>query len=135
MPNKTIFIMIVTTILLVFFSSVNAKTVQEALVEMANTINKQLPMMVDNETQWDTTVTFNRKVIYLYTLIKYSSNDLSKSQLNSIKADQSKILINSYCTLPKMAVFKKNKVDMDYTYRGKNGKHLITIPINYKDCN
>ncbi len=134
MRLKHIIIVIIAISSLSMVFNAQAESIQDDLITMVNTINKQLPMTIDKETRWDSSVAMGKKVIYLYTLINFTAKQLSKTQVTKFTEIQTKTLVNNYCTLPAMAVFKNNAIKLDYTYRGKEGKHIITIPIAQTDC-
>lgn len=89
-------------------------------------------MMVDKETQLDSTIGGpGKKFTYLYTLVNFSSQEISWQQFNNSLSTN---LRNSVCSSKEMEVFFKNGVQVVYKYRGKDGVIIGDIVINPSDC-
>jgi hypothetical protein len=106
-------------------------TIQDALYETASEINRNLPMMLDSETQLDSTIPLpNKTFMYSYTMINYVASEVDKDFFVS---EMRPSLISTVSTLPEMATFRDNDVTVAYKYRGKDGAEIATIKITPED--
>ncbi len=103
----------------------------QILIETVSELNRSLPMMVDSETRLDNAMGFNKILKYNNTLINYTANEISPS--NIFNALDKKIT-NSVCTSKEMKIFLDNDVTISYSYSGKNGKHIIDIKVSKSKC-
>lgn len=114
-----------------FFEGKKESELNSVLIQAANQINQNLPMMVDSETRLDSTVGINNQFRYNYTMINYPAEELDSKAFKEAMQPQ---LINSVCTTKEMEVFMKNGVPVTYAYHGKNGKQVTTITIHPSQC-
>ncbi len=113
-------------------SSSQRVTVDEAIVEMANKLNKQLPMAVDRDTRWDSiSPGVGRQFTYYYTFVNLQSQEFDRAAWHR---EASSILRNKVCTNPDMEVFFKNGVSISYSYQGKDGGHVGKVTLSPSDC-
>ena len=49
-------------------------TIERELLEISNQVNRQLPMMIDEETRCDTTFVIGKKIVYKYTMVNLVSD-------------------------------------------------------------
>lgn len=103
----------------------------ELLLKTASDLNAKLPMMVDSETRLDSSVALNRSFRYNYTLVNYTSFDVSASDLRNALEQK---LINNVCTTSEMQVFMKNGVTVGYAYYGKDGRQITVISVSPAQC-
>jgi len=122
----------------VFFTNLygeklDRKTIQSAefLSEVASSLNKQLPMMIDKETRLDSVYGTKKNLVFKYTLVNISYGDYTKKQIKDALYDNIK---NSVCTNPKTVIFPKNGININYDYYSKRGKFMAEITISPKDC-
>ena len=103
----------------------------KALVEAANQINQNLPIMVDSDTRWDSTMAFPGKVFsYYLTIINYTVDEIDAE---AFEIEIRPNLINNIKTNSDMKDFRNNKVTLNYVYRDKNNIEIIQIKITYDD--
>jgi hypothetical protein len=77
--------------------------VEEALAKVVDQINKQLPMTVDRDTRWDSTVAGpGRRFAFHYTIITARSTEVDATRFFQAMSSH---LRNSVCTNPDMRVF------------------------------
>jgi hypothetical protein len=136
MNKKTgIFIAVIAVILFsVAVTSGRAQDVTSGkyLGEIASELNKNLPMMVDKETEWISTAGLDRVIIYNYRLVNYNAADLSSAEL--VKSARP-MLTNAVCSTPETRdSFIKKGISMRYVYNDKNRVHVASIEITPKDC-
>ncbi len=105
--------------------------IDSALIAAASQLNKNLPMMIDSETRFDSSIGINRTFRYNYTLVNYAAEDVDPDQLKESLEMQ---LINTVCTTKEMEIFTKNNVPVTYAYHGKNGTQIKTITVNPSQC-
>ena len=101
------------------------------LIKVANEINKNCPMMVDQHTRLDNTMGGpGNSFAYIYTLVNHEATELD---IKSIKENLTPFLINMVKTSEEMKSFRENKVSLKYSYRDKSGVFLFSILINPED--
>ncbi len=95
---------------------------------IANELNKNCPMMVDEETRLDKVSLPSKTVFqYNYTLINYDKSQIDTTKLKDA-LEQNIIQITK--TNPQMQYQRDNNVTMNYFYNDKNGDYLMTIIIS-----
>jgi len=107
---------------------INEKYASSAFLnKYANDINKNLPVMVNKDTQLFSTAAQEKNFIYVYKLIN--------STKNQVNLDLDKeFIINGACTLPELKVLIANGVKIDYSYMDKDGVYIGKIPITITKC-
>jgi hypothetical protein len=130
---KKIFLILLLSIVLSGKESYERETFQSAifLSEIASSINKQLPMMVDKETRLDVVMGMKQNITYKYTLVNTNQNDFTSEEIENLLKQTIK---NSVCTNPKVRIFPENGVSMNYSYYSKDGKFMAEFTIFPKDC-
>lgn len=106
-------------------------TINKMLLKTANQVNSKLPIMVDANTRLDSTIGLNKQFRYDYTLVNYSSSQVSGSQLQNALG---KKLINNVCTSKALHVFVKDGVTFSYAYFGNDGKLITIISVAPSQC-
>lgn len=101
------------------------------MIETSRQINRQLPMMVDQETRLDTTVVLNREFYYKYTLINYKGNDVDKSRLYEWAESALKA---SFCDNDNIKKVLRVGVKFNYIYYGKDGIQIIIVTLDSNKC-
>jgi hypothetical protein len=104
----------------------------EILVKASSLVNQNLPVMIDSETRLDSTLGFNYKFTYVYTLVNYDADDLDKDAFIS---EYKKLVTNGACTTESLIPFFKSGVTVVYSYYGKDRKFIADIQITQSDCN
>jgi len=101
------------------------------LIKVANEINKNCPIMVDQVTRLDNTMAGpGNSIAYNYTLVNHEATELN---IESIKEYITPILINMVKTSEEMKSFREIKVSLKYNYRDKSGVFLFSVLINPED--
>ncbi len=102
-------------------------SIEKALNEAAIGVNKNCPMMVDQDTRLDHVAALPEKVFqYNYTLVNYSTSQVNGDSLRKYMEPG---IIKTIKTNPQLNHFRKNKVTMVYTYNDKDGKFLMKITV------
>lgn len=103
------------------------------LAKVASEINKTLPMMVDGETQLDTTIGTDNMIAYHYTLVNYDSSALDGDSFKSILIENG--LVRKVCSTPETYDnFISKGVEMRYSYFGNDGKFVTGITVKPSMC-
>ena len=131
---KTISSALVIVVLLLFVqcTSKNEK-LHHQLTEMAASLNKLTPVVIDPHTRFDS-VAVTKDVVfqYYYTIVDIDNpKELLRAQKNGIIENME----NAFATDKTLRVFKENKVTIEYIYRDttKRVVDIITItPDLYK---
>ncbi len=114
-----------------YYSGKQEGITDEVLLKTANDLNAKLPMMVDSETRLDSSVGLHHSFRYNYTLVNYTSFDISAADLRDAMEQK---LINSVCTTTEMQVFIKNGVTVSYAYYGSDGRQISVISVSPAQC-
>ena len=108
----------------------NESTV-EKLVQTSKELNARLPLNVDSDTRWDTTVPGPGKCLtYCYTLVNVSKSEINPGEVNAkIKPK----LLLYYRTNPDMKLFRDNRVTVHYMFKDKLGETVTSIEVTPDD--
>ncbi|MEM8722329.1 MAG: hypothetical protein AAGE84_24055 [Cyanobacteria bacterium P01_G01_bin.39] len=106
--------------------------ISELLVETANMMNKNLPMMVDSDTRWDSSFAGPGKMLsYKYTLIKYSASQIDGVQFaQNIRTP----LTDTICNNPATQIFSENGVLLNFNYYDNALNLIARVEIAPEDC-
>ncbi len=108
----------------------NGNNLESELTTMTNELNSSTPMMVDQVTRLDNALVKNGDtVVYNYTIIGYSYEELVVLFDEATKETQKTTLVNAAKTNPDLEYFRENKVNLEYSYRAEDGQHLFAIEI------
>ena len=107
-------------------------TIVSALTNMANQLNKSMPMTTDSDTTLDNILAspISPKFTYNYTL------NASLQEINSANffGQMKPKLVKAVCTSPDMKIFMENGVTVGYSYRAKDGAFAGKVEISPADC-
>ena len=106
--------------------------VEKLLLEVSAKTNKQLPVMVDEETRCDMTMVAGSKMVYKYTMIHYSSN---KEINQKFKKEITKTLVENQCSQENTVKLLNMGVSYNYIYFDKDGLMIASIDIDKSNCN
>ena len=107
-----------------FFKS---PSIDKALMEIANEVNKSCPVMIDSETLLKNAIALPNKTFqYNYMLV-----NMDKESIDTVEAKGylEPYIINSVRTIPEMQYFRDNKTIINYCYRDKMGNYVFTISV------
>jgi hypothetical protein len=105
--------------------------VDQALVLTSETMNRTLPVQIDSETRLDATSAGpGNRMTFFYTLVNFSPDNLDRAKFVEMLRRQ---IINGYKTSPDMASFRSKQVELQCTYRFKDGSPVATIGVSPKD--
>lgn len=109
-----------------------ATTSEDFLHQTANTINRVLPMMVDNNTRWDSSYAGpGRSLSYNYTLVNYSAANID----GSVFARNARgILTEKVCNEPTIAIFPQEGVLLNFNYYDNTRNLIARVKIEPSDC-
>ncbi|MDR3112341.1 MAG: hypothetical protein LBU55_04140 [Elusimicrobiota bacterium] len=114
----------------VIFMYLNASrnNVGDMLQRVSSSVNKKAPFAVSNDVRFDKSVVLPGNTIeYYFTLHNFTTEYLKNIDSFKEKAKQ------DIKADPKMAIFRKNKVDFVYIYNDKDKKEVARIKIGYDD--
>lgn len=113
-------------------SAASQLMVEEALVNTTDQINRLLPITLDPDTRWDSTVAGpGRRFTYHYTILTMRASKIDTPNFRRVMVTR---LRKSVCASPDTQVFIKNGVTVSYSYRGRDGRHVCNIDIWPRDC-
>ncbi|WDE10639.1 hypothetical protein [Thalassomonas haliotis] len=112
-------------------SQVEEPSIPEALKALVVAMNKSAPKMVDRETRLDSSYFLENKIIYKFTMINHSVDDLDSEKFLQLTT---KKVTNIICTYPNLEYFVNNKVDVAYSYFDKNNKYIAEVIVKTAEC-
>lgn len=102
-------------------------TLEKNLVEAANIINKNCPMMIDSETRLDNAIALPNNIFqYNYTLINMVKESINIEEMRQYLEPN---IVNFVKTQPDMKTMRDNKTTVNYSYKDKEGVFLLTISV------
>lgn len=109
----------------------HSKSTEERLVQTSKELNARLPLNVDSDTRWDTTVPGPGKCLtYCYTLINLSKSEIDPGEVAAKM--KPKLLVN-YRTSPGMKLFRDNRVTLRFVFKDKVGESVTMIQVSPDD--
>ncbi len=104
---------------------------ERRLATICKAMNAGLPAEASGGVRLDSVVAGpGRRATYNYTFVNLSSAEIDAAGLTAKIKPQ---LVNSYKTDPRMAELRKMGVEVQFQYRGKDGKIATTVAISPKD--
>ena len=103
----------------------------ETLQITADTLNKDLPTMLDTELRLDKVSAKDHKMYFDYTLVNFTPASMSGERLKSLMYEDVKTQV---CIDKEMVELLKKGMSVDYVYRGKEKKDIITFAFDAKVC-
>jgi hypothetical protein len=97
---------------------------EKAMIEFANEINKNCPIMIDGVTRLDNVISLPKKVFqYNYTILMAKDS----IKINELKDYLEPRIVNTVKTEPQMKIIRDNKITINYSYKDILGEHLFII--------
>jgi hypothetical protein len=105
---------------------------EDFLQMTAKMMNSSLPMMVDEDTQWDSSSAGPGKTLsYNYTLINYSAANIDSLLFaKNIRPT----ITNTICTTPATQIFPDNGVSLNFNYYDNTHNLIAKIQVAPSDC-
>lgn len=137
--NKNILWVIIFTLIVVLGGSIGkgvAKAVaerkeeahvRESIIDLAKDLNRQVPIMIDSDTRLDAVVAAQKNLLYKYTLINVSENEIDKKLFESFARNQ---IINTQTPKEDFIKALDMGIEFNYMYFDKDGKLISKIIIN-----
>ena len=111
--------------------TLNQQDFDTVLMEISNEINKNLPMMIDENTRVDSTLGGpGNKITHFYTLVNHSAQDID---IETLKPTLKKQLINNYKSSSGMKDLRENDVELQYIYRDNQAVELMKFIVTTSD--
>lgn len=134
-PNVLINVFIILGCVLSFNvqaqQSISQQEISTLLTQAAANVNKQVPMVLDEDTRLDSANTVANMFIYNNTMVNYTVNELD---VTTFTKNLQQIVIEPLCDNPSLTIFKQMKVIMVYRYLGKDGEFITEISRNMGEC-
>lgn len=103
----------------------------ETLKITADTLNKTLPSMLDEELRLDKVTSEDRKMTFHYTLVHFTNVSMPSDKLKSLMYDDIKTQV---CTDKDTIMLLKKGMMLDYNYNGKDKKLITVFSFDAKIC-
>jgi len=114
-----------------YSSSKQDAELEAILLKTSTQLNRQLPMMVDEETRLDLTIATGMTLTYKFTMINHMADEYDKYEFyNQMK----NFLVKNQCSQENTKIMLRAGVSYNYLYFGKNGNILTTIKVTRADC-
>jgi hypothetical protein len=105
--------------------------IEKVLMQVANEMNQNLPLVLDQHTRLDTTIaSAGNKFVYQYTMLNIDPSALNKEQFIQTMRPR---LINQYETKEDMKTFRDMDVELAYSYLSEEGNEIVRITISPDD--
>ncbi len=99
----------------------------EVMVEAAEEVNKDCPVMLDQETRLDSaSVPSENTFMYNYTLVNWVKDSID---VNAFNDTMQPIILESVKTNREMQIYREHKTTMAYSYYDMNGSFLTEIAV------
>jgi hypothetical protein len=92
---------------------------------------KTFPVQLDEETRMDKVEVGYNEVVYYYTLVNYTYDQVNFPILSQALRPN---ILSIYCTGEAMEGFRNSNIHMLYLYYDKNGELMGTIKTNTSHC-
>jgi hypothetical protein len=103
---------------------------EDFLVLTADMMNKSLPLMLDQDTRWDSAAVGPGKTLnYNYTLVNYSASQIDKTKFTK---NNHKLLTQMVCN--DVQIFPKAGVLLNFNYYDKVNKLIANVKLEPSDC-
>lgn len=119
-----------TSGLLLCALTMNAYAVtDDELQQVAELVNQQAPMMIDQETRLDGADAGSQVLTYNYTLLNYTAGNMDRNKFTQALRPT---LLKSGCKT--LEPLLSEGVDVQYIYRGKDKGEVATLRLTGADC-
>jgi len=94
-------------------------------------LNKQLPIMIDGDTQLEKSSSEGNTLVYHYVLINYLSTEIDPEALEqNLRA----IVTQQSCTLPSIKRVVDRGGSISHRYNGKDQKQILAFNVDKASC-
>lgn len=114
-----------------FFDGSSNGISDKLLTKQADKMNRNLPMMVDSETQLINVYGSNNTFYYNFKLVNIKAKEVDTGHFKKAMRNQ---VLKNYCTNPDMETFKNNGVVLQYNYKGKENNYISKITVHAEEC-
>jgi len=119
-----------TSVLLLCALTMNAYAItDDELQQIADAVNQQAPMMIDQETRLDGADSGSQVLIYNYTLVNYTAGDMDRNKFTQALRPT---LFKSGCKT--LEPLLSQDIDIQYVYRGKDKGEIASLRLTGADC-
>jgi hypothetical protein len=120
------------TTAIAFQSPSRAEDMNQILAEASEMLNQELPMQIDQDTQWDSTFVGPGKMLnYNYTLLNYSVAQLDQDQF----AREFRPVVNDMlCNEPSSQIFRENDIAFGVNVYDKAHSLVSRITVSPDEC-
>lgn len=106
-------------------------TVLARLSDIAAQINKDAPLMIDDDTRLDgAAVLDDGRLAYRYTLVSLQRSDIAPDQFIALLRPG---ILDAYKNRPEMKPFRDEKIPLVFQYRDQSGALVAEIPVGPSD--
>jgi len=114
-----------------FFNEKQPISIEARLIEDAEQKNKELPVMIDKNTRFESIYATGKVMNYKYVLVNVEANQVDKAILhNSIK----ETLISKMCSNETAKYFFDFGVSSLFHYYGNDGSLITLVDFTKNDC-
>ncbi|MGL5793323.1 MAG: hypothetical protein ACRC06_02770 [Waterburya sp.] len=105
---------------------------EDFLVLTADMMNKSLPLMLDQDTRWDSSSAGPGKTLnYNYTLVNYSASQIDKTKFTK---NNHQLLTQMICDEPATQIFPQGGVLLNFNYYDNINKLIANVKLEPSDC-
>lgn len=99
---------------------------EKQLQEVAQEINRQSPVQVDQLTRLDSASSGKTNLTYYYTLLQTENSEINLDTVNKYIRSG---IIESLRINPDVKIFRDNNITLDYNYFDRNGEIVTVISV------
>ena len=129
---------IISIFLIGYFSYLNKikykpenMTIEDKLILFSMTINKNLPRILDSETQLDSVYADANNLQYYHSLLNYIVSDINT---HTLQQNLRQNIVSSACADSTSLTFLQGGATLSYIYNDKNGAYITSVQLNNSDC-
>jgi hypothetical protein len=101
------------------------------LTEIADKMNRGLPMMVDKSTQFDVVTPAPQRLILHYTI---QDPKIYKIQVEILRKSMKEYVLTAVCTNPDIRPLLDVGIIVEYSYKQWDGTYIMSFEIHSGDC-
>jgi len=105
--------------------------VNQKIMSMINESNKQLPKMIDSETQLTLASGYNNLITYHYKLVNLKAINIDQ---NELRAALEPDVVKSICSLEQINVFTEQEINFKYVYSDIDNIKILEVLIDPLSC-
>ena len=103
---------------------------------LIDTLSKNLPKTVDKNTRWISVGrgVEKKSIVYYFLVNSMGKEEFFESEVHMLKEEQTRLLLNYYCTQPSYKILRDNNIKIEHNYSDKDGNYIFSVFTGNTDC-